>query len=43
MKDRNDYLYWVISEAYKRDDSAMCFVDWIAAALLAVVILLVTS
>jgi len=39
----NDYLRWILREAYTREDRAMSIVDWIAAGLLAVVILVLTS
>jgi len=36
----NDYLNWLLREAYTRDE-AMSFVDWIAVVVLAAVILAV--
>jgi len=39
----NDYLRWLLREAYTRDEKARSIADWIAAVLLAVVILALTS
>lgn len=40
MKQNDDYLDWLLRESYVRDGEATRWVDWIAAALLAAVLLL---